>query len=355
MTSTPQTARGIRQAAIVISQLDAETADLLLSQLPDSESEAIRRAVMVLDEVDADEEEQALTAFHQAHRAETTSSTSSVASDLPPLVTEESGDATEFSDRPFEFLETTHPGSLSRLLYREHPQTVAVVLAHLPVDMAADVIRNWPHERQADVLTRMAHLDEMHPDALASLEQAVYAQLAGSPRPRRRGVAGVAVVESIVHQLVDKGTSPSLMRHLAKRDRELAHVLNTVPPETSDPLSARPPSSPLPRSPEPLRTPVDFADLESLSTHSWAKLLQAVDSSTMLLALAGAPAGLLEALERLAPPSLARGLHKRLAKLGPLALEDVDRAQQQVSDIVARLIESGEIPPVEPKHFAAAI
>ncbi len=346
---------GVRRAAVLVAQLDPATADLLLGQLSDTQAARVRKAVMELDTVDSHEERKVAAAFKQAQLGSPTDDT---ASSEPP-----EDDA--LTQRPFEFLERTTPGALSRLLFREHPQTVAVVLAHLPVEMAADVIREWPDALQAEVLTRVARLDEMHPEALASLEQAVYSLLAGAAPPRQRGAAGVVAVESIVAQL-GRRASASLLAQLARRDRELAQVIRVEHPVPANDVAGATvsePASPGGSSPsvksvgEPSRrgTCIDFEDLERLAEQDWARLIRAVDSQIMLLALAGAPPSLVESLEKLAAIPLARSLQKRLAALGPVGLEDMDQAQSAVSRVAAELIDAGEISPVTPQHFAAAI
>lgn len=355
MSSSARDDSGVRRAAVLVAQLDPATADLLLGQLSDTQAARVRKAVMELDAVDSHEERKVAAAFKQAQLGAPTDDT---ASSEPP-----EDDA--LTQRPFEFLERTTPGALSRLLFREHPQTVAVVLAHLPVEMAADVIREWPDALQAEVLARVARLDEMHPEALASLEQAVYSLLAGAAPPRQRGAAGVVAVESIVAQL-GRSASASLLAQLARRDRELARVIrveHSVPDNdmagatASEPVPPGGPSALAVPAEKPSRpaTRIDFEDLERLTERDWARLIRAVDSQMMLLALAGAPPSLVESLEQLAAIPLARSLQKRLAALGPVGLQDIDQAQSVVSRVAAELIDAGEIPPVTPPHFAAAI
>ncbi len=360
-----------RRVAVLVAGLDAATADLLLDQLSAEQAGRIRQAVMELGEVDSQEENRILDAFRVA-RNSVSRDKQETAPPATPTSRGASKPAIDLSgERPFEFLEDATPATLSQLLYREHPQTVAVVLAHLPADVAAQVIRHWPDRLQADVLTRVAHLDEMHPQALASLEDAVYGLLAGSVRPRRARAAGVTAVESIVAELAPT-TQTGLLAQIAQRDGELAQIIQATTDEQAGDIDlglaganregvtgdgvGHAVSEALAMSEPVVRLPhVEFGDLEWLSATEWARLLKAVDSETMFLALAGAAPSLLEALMRLAPPPLARNLQKKLTRLGPLQLDDIDRAQACIAHSAAELILAGELEPLEPRHFAAAI
>src|SRR5262249_29673219 len=67
---------------------------------------------------------------------------------------------------PFRFLHETSPRALGRLLEREHPQTIAVVVSHLPSDRAAEVLAGLPAELQIEVARRLVDLDETDPEIL---------------------------------------------------------------------------------------------------------------------------------------------------------------------------------------------
>src|SRR5262249_43608955 len=98
------------------------------------------------------------------------------------------------SARPFRFLHDAASDTICKLLQRDHPQPVALVVAHLPPTRAAEILSQLPAELQTDVLRRVADLDETNPDVLRELEQSLQTLLAHELRAGRRRSAGVVAV-----------------------------------------------------------------------------------------------------------------------------------------------------------------
>lgn len=345
MTDTVAQESQWRKAAVLVAGLDSAATDLLLEQLPDATARKIRQDVMEIESIDEQEQRAVWNQFQRAcyNNSDTDDAAFSSDYELEP------GDGSRSLESSFGFLEDALPASFGEVLSREHPQIIAVILAHLPPNTAAGVVERWPDSLQADVLSRVAHLDELQPDVLESLEKAVYAIFSSSLKPRRACAKGITTVASIVSHL---GTSlkPSLLARVAHHDTELAEALRGQPSLSATTVTHSP-TTPTAK----IRVVIEFDDLERLTTASWAVLLQAVGADSMLLALAGARPGLVEALLRIATPKVARALQRRLAQIGPLTLEDIDRAQRFVAQTATELTEQGKMPVLAPRHFAAAV
>ncbi len=67
----------------------------------------------------------------------------------------------------FSALENADPQQLSKFILGEHPQTIALILAHLNAANAAQLVALLPDALRADVLTRMANLDEISPEVIS--------------------------------------------------------------------------------------------------------------------------------------------------------------------------------------------
>lgn len=349
MSNARNSQAGARSAAILISGLDTATADLLLDQLPPHQAALIRQAVMALRSIEPEEETRVLEQFRSECMGE-----SKPASSDESLVNQPAPQPLD--DRPFEFLRDATPRSVAELLAREHPQVVAVVVAHLPPEVAASVMSYWPESTQADVLARVAHLDELNAASLDALEEAIAGLLAGTVRPRSTRTAGVSAVEMIM-KCVDNRDRSQLLTQIAKRDADLAASItgNVAPPRPIEPDVVAASTSTSAPTPQPPKPHIDFDDLEHFTSTDWATLLAAVDPQTMLLALAGASDRVMSSLQRFAPGDVLRQLEKRLRKLGPVCLEDIDRAQRRIADAAAEAIATGRIAAIQPRHFAAAI
>ena len=71
---------------------------------------------------------------------------------------------------PFEFLRNADPRQILNFLSSEHPQTIALVLAHVNPDMASMVVGGLPEDLQRDVSVRIATLDQSSPEVITMLE-----------------------------------------------------------------------------------------------------------------------------------------------------------------------------------------
>ena len=174
----------IRKAAVLISALDDRTADALLEQMDSETAARVRNAVMRIAR--RPRRRAAMRCWPSSSRGKTPALAAggdagveladSLAEQLdePPLA----GEHTAPAYRPLEFLRQVPPQETSRVLAREHRQTIAVVIAQLDADLAAQVLEQLPAELATDVLERLAWLDRAR---------------AGSAGRYRAAIAGRAV------------------------------------------------------------------------------------------------------------------------------------------------------------------
>ncbi|HEY3115190.1 MAG TPA: flagellar motor switch protein FliG, partial [Chloroflexota bacterium] len=95
---------------------------------------------------------------------------------------------------PFDFLRDTDPGYLINFLRAEHPQTVALILAHLNPKMTADLLARLPNTLRAEVARRMATMDRTSPDVVQELEELLRSKLATVIEQGTSNVGGVDYV-----------------------------------------------------------------------------------------------------------------------------------------------------------------
>jgi flagellar motor switch protein FliG len=224
-------------------------------------------------------------------------------------------------DAPFRFLHEAKCDDLADLLRGEHPQTVAVVLAHLPTDRAADLVSALPHTLRVDALRRLAALETTDENIVRDVEQVVQTWLRRRIDGGKR-TSGVAAVASIV-RAAPAALQEDLLNHLGKHDGRLASQLATGTAKAAAPVPTPPPSLPV-------------EQLDSLSGPVLAAALAAMDHNAAVLALTGsAPAATKRALATL-PREQAASLKQSLANLGPISLRDVDAARQELAERVAQ-------------------
>jgi len=320
----------LRKAAVLVAALDRHSADALLAQMPEVEAARVRRAVVELGPFSDDEQEAVLAEFAAASPAASSSSRHNDddgvewAPSAAAMATAELPTAA----RPFQFLAEASAESLTALLEREHPQTVALVLANLPADRAAPVLTSLPEGLQTAVVRRLADLDDAHPEMLQEVERSLSTRCHELERRRKRR-------ESSQQVLVD----------ILSAARQI-----TRPVETEQPV-ARPAAAPVVPAP---RSSWHMRDLLLLDTPSLKEVLAACDEDVMVLALAGAEPSAYARLTRALETHEKRWVESRLAKLGPTRLTDLERAAEQLLGIAARLEQRGALHRAAPRPALAA-
>jgi len=289
---------GIRKAAILVAGLDSSAADALLDRLDPEQADAVRRAVMELEEVNAEERRRVIDEFRRVR----------------PMVPDASPAGIELNrlpagSTPFRFLCETEDGKLSQLLSEERPATVALVLAHLPAERAGEVLSRLATPLQIEVVRRMADLDGMDPETVREVEQALEAQLSRQFAAERRREAGPQAVAKILASC-DRETRAKILDNLAAEDSTLAERFG--------------------------RRSLDFAELVRLDDAALSVVFHAADADVMQAALLGASPALVERFLGCLPAAESRRLRRNLAHPDPIRLSDVEEAQRQVAAAARR-------------------
>lgn len=380
----------LRKAAILIASLDRRDADELLAQMPPAQAAKVRAAAAEIKDVDPRERQQIIGEFLRRRAPQEDSGV-----ELDGALAQKLSAGPESYEpvrppekAPFQFLRDANPETLHQFLRDEHPQTIAFVVAQLTPERAAQFVVRLAPDLQADVLVRVAELDEadtdVQRDIAAQLESALSTQL----QHERRRTAGLATVAAIL-QATQRTDRDGLIHALAARDVGFVTRLRSdesprparPKPEPQTPAPETPvrvvkPAPPQPRPepervrveprPAPVVTPVPeppkaarstdftFDDLTQLDDGGLATTFRALAPQVALLALTGAPRGLVDRIRAQLPRRDANELQRRLAQVGPLRLSDVQEAQQEAADVAADLIARGLVRPAARRRFTVA-
>jgi flagellar motor switch protein FliG len=381
----------LRKAAILVSSLDARAADALLDEMPPEQAARVRNAVMELGDIDPREQQQIMRDFvrHTPQRSlhadpaveldpSLAEKLQSQAVGTPSTHTPAPHDSHTTPTTPFSFLDRVEIEELAHVLVREHPQTAAIVISHLPPARAAEVLRRLPPSLQSVALIRIARLETPPPDVVRDIEHEMQALL----QNRRKMDPVVAQGVTTIRAILEATTAPerqTLLADMARQDQTLAQHFGQAATIAQRPSSAGDTPRPLgtPDSPaagsqfdlwssaehapvfeEPDDVPrarlLHFSDLEKLEDAALAQVLHESSPHTALLALAGASHDFVQRILQQLPAREAGLLQHKMQQLGPIRLDDIERAQLRLADVAQRLIEEGDIvmPPLE--RFAVA-
>ena len=345
----------LRKAAILISALDAATADHLLDQMGEQQAARVRHAVMQLDEVAPHEQDSILAEFfgrtapsrdaldadggvelqlssspeHSTRHDRSAGSWQAESSHTARHETQRF-DA-EPRDR-FQFLREASSDQLARRLEQEHPQLIALVLAHLPAEKSAELVERLPSSLQDEVLDRLAELDDAEPEILADLEGELERMFAGALRPRTSDARRHVHLQAILGHLRRKS-----LEKTAENPAPLPTAV--VQPETWEPDAP---------------TAIPFDQLMTLTAADFFALFEQADPRVVMLALAGAPRRLFERYVSQFSTDRAIEFERHLEQLRPLRLRDVETAQQELAVLAGRRLQSARTAAESSRRFAAA-
>jgi flagellar motor switch protein FliG len=213
-------------------------------------------------------------------------------------------------------LRQADPQQLSNTLRAEHPQTIAVVLAHLDAPQTAAVLKELGSDVGGEVVFRMARLEKVNPELLQMIERSLRAETDLSLTRGASSAGGPEAVAGVLNLLT--GTlEKDILAALNAKDAALCEQIKNFM--------------------------FVFEDLTSLDDKSIGRLLREVDNKTLALAFKAASDALKDRIKGSMSQRAIMALNDEIDALGPVRLKDVESAQAQIIDQVRKLEEAGEI------------
>ncbi|HEX5472679.1 MAG TPA: FliG C-terminal domain-containing protein [Lacipirellulaceae bacterium] len=350
----------LRKAAVLLRSLDADTAAMMLGQLSEEEATALHGAMRALGPLESREQADVVAELRRAHVAAKDSIASQVELSLSSSLRHEEYDqSSELSrtvehSKRFEFLENAPIHSLVPYLARERAQTIAVVLSHLAPERAAAVLAALPQKVQAAAVERLSALGETDPESVSVLERELEAWFA----KREGSRAGRGNRRDAMTAILAAADSESRNRIIGNMKARISVRLQTVTPRQTERLRAAVKAAsatrqkPTPTNiadtpvvvqsrvsaprPKPLLPRMAFDDLSELDSRTLAAVLRQVDANVLALALAGSREEMVDRICEPMPKQTAREFRRKLRRLGPTRLSDVETAQQVVAQVAAQ-------------------
>jgi flagellar motor switch protein FliG len=218
--------------------------------------------------------------------------------------------------RSLESLEIIDAKSLSNFLINEHPQTIAVILAHLEPEKKAEVIKRLPESIQTEVVLRLSNLDYISPALIAELDQVLKDELSTVGTVDQASLGGVQPVAEMMN-IMDKNTESQIMGRLEEKDPILAEEIRKLM--------------------------FVFEDITKIDDKGIQTLLKEVANDKLLLALKTANEDIRAKIFRNISARAAQLLREDLESMGPARLSDVESAQQEIVNAARKLEQEGKI------------
>jgi len=317
-------AQNVRKAAVILMSLPNEEAAQILAKLEATQVEAVSIEIAKIGRFTSDEQETAILAFAEANPNALGGSSGGLdvaKSLLEKALGKDAGTTLENVQQsvesvPFGFLKQVDPQNLLTFVNDEHPQTIALILCHLPSSYGAQVIAGLKSERQLQVIRRIANMGQTSPEILEQVEQGLETRMAALVSQAYEHTGGVPTVAEILN-VSDRGTERTLMENLAQEDPDLVEEIR--------------------------RLMFVFEDITKLTDRDIQSVLKNVETSQWAMALKGASDDLKERILGNMSQRASAILSDEMEYLGPVRLSEVEAIQQQIVDVVRRLEDTGEI------------
>jgi flagellar motor switch protein FliG len=216
----------------------------------------------------------------------------------------------------FDNLQKADPVQLSKFIQSEQPQTIALVLAHLNPSQAAALLGSLPAALRADVVMRMASLEQISPDVINKITSILEQKLRSLGDFSRESYGGIRAVAELINRMETKSAAAILEKiegdnpSLALSIRNLMFV---------------------------------FDDVLLIDDAGMREILQRVDKKALTIALKGTGEELRNQFFRNMSQRAVEMMKEDMEVLGPVKVRDVETSQQQIVSVVRKLDESGVI------------
>jgi len=326
MTTITMSGLGVRKAAILLIQLGKDRAAKVMAHLSESDVELISSEVARLEAISADESERVLLEFRDMLTARAHIAQGGLAFARNLLEQSLGAErAAEVMDRlnaaaiqmPFQFLHRADPAQLRSFIVNEHPQVIALVLAHMTPDKASLLLSGLPSAQQAQVAHRIAVMDRTSPEIVRLVESTLERKLSSMLQPSELSrVGGVDPLVNIINRS-DRAT-----------ERQIVEGLETLDQALADEVKSR---------------MFMFEDIVTLDDRSVQQVLRQVDNAELAMALKGVTDAVRTKITDNLSERAAENLLEEVELLGAVRLTQVEEAQQSIIRAIRTLEERGEI------------
>ena len=318
---------GLRKAAVLLVAVGEDLAKQIIRDLPDSDVQRITEELADLRGITPELSAEILEEFWQlletqnfmvhggidyASRLLVDTFGKERADDLLMLVRR----SQEAAQRNLAKLQRTDPQQLGKLLDTEHPQTIALVLAHLDPRRASLVLDNLSEEHKVVSVQRLAEMRQFSPEMAQKVAHILHRRLESVGDNGRKSYSGFKAVADLLNR-VNAEEAKKILEAIEENQPELA-------------LSIR-------------NLMFTFEDLVTIPAASIREIVSGVDKRQLALALRGANDELRAQIFKAMSSRAVEMLKEDMEVLGPVRSREVAQAQQEILNLARRLEAEGKV------------
>jgi flagellar motor switch protein FliG len=317
---------GVRKAAVLMLQMDRSASTRIMGMLREPEIEELTTEIARVGTVEHNTMTGVLAEAY--HRATSTERSAEGGLDLAREMLEATFGAeraneivqrlsASLTEVPFSFLNQADPRQLLSFVQNEHPQTIALVLAHMAAATASQVLSGLSQDLQADVAHRIAVMDRTSPETIRQLESTLERKLSAVLQPTELSeVGGLQPLVDIINR-ADRGTERLIIEGLENRDPQLAEAVR--------------------------RKMFMFEDVVHLEDRAIQLVVREVEVSDLATALKGVSPEVHDKITRNLSERGRENLVEEIELLGAVKLRAVEESQTKIVQAIRRLESQGQI------------
>ena len=316
---------GLTKAAILLLAIGPDRAASVLKTLTPKSVEEVTRELASLGRVPTELQGQVVEEFYSVSMASQYANEGNL--DYAKQILMNSLDSksaermmgqiqTQVQRTPFSFLQRAESENLMTFIQDEHPQTIALIICHLPHHKASEILGGLPMQKQIEVIKRVANMEQTNPEVIREVERGLESRLSSMLVQSMEKAGGVPTVAEILN-LADRATEKSIMEGLESEDPDLVEQIR--------------------------RLMFVFEDILKVNDKGIQAVLKEVDNSELALALKTASEDLKSKIFKNMSERAAQLIKEDMEYMGPVRVSDVQTAQQRIVDIVRRLEEAGDV------------
>lgn len=198
----------------------------------------------------------------------------------------------------------------------EHPQIIAIILAYLDSQQAADVVELLPEEIRSDILMRVAGLSDIQQSALSEIEALIASKSSDASGGSTRKVGGEKVAADIVNAL-KPARGEALLEQIKEKNAEVSERIQEMM--------------------------FTFDTLLGVDDRGIQALLREISNDLLVVALKGCDPAISDKIMGNMSKRAATLLREDMEAKGPMKLSDVEESQKEILDVARKLADSGDI------------
>ena len=215
--------------------------------------------------------------------------------------------------KSFGYLTKIKPQQLADFIIKEHPQTIALILAHMDSTGAAETLSYFNDELRSEVVIRMANLGDISPSVIKRVSTVLEGKLE-SLTSYKVEVGGPRAVAEVLNRLGQKA-SKSTIERIESSDEKLANTIKELM--------------------------FTFEDIINLNAAAIREIIKNVDKKDLMIAFKGSSDALKDKFLGNMSQRAAEAFKEEMGYLGAVRVKDVEEAQRRIVETVQTLADQG--------------